>query len=254
MRTTRPPVRRRPAVAGIRRPTLHPTTKPPTDADSPAASAPSADADSIAASALSADADPLAAGVSSADAEPLAIGEPPVPTDSTDDEPLPSRRALVLPIALLAAAALLVATGIWALAQTSTANETNTALVDTTATTEVTRQVREGLEQIFTYRHDATATTETAARTVLTGPARDQYERLFRQVREQAPAQQLTLTTKVVSSGVVTLHPDKAVLLVFLDQSATRGDTGEATTAGAQLSVTATQTNGRWQISDLIPR
>ncbi|MFC5289397.1 hypothetical protein ACFPM7_20290 [Actinokineospora guangxiensis] len=226
MRSTRTPARRRPAVAGIRRPAGRPSTGPQADtrpADDPA----TADADAP---------------------------DEPVVAEAADEVATPSRRALVAPVALLLAAALLVAGGVWALARAEAAGQANTALVDAGGTAEVTRQVREGLEQIFSYRHDATAATENAARTVLTGPARDQYERLFHQVREQAPAQRLTLTTKVVSSGVVTLRGDEAVLLVFLDQSAVRGDSGEATAAGAQLSVTATRVDGRWLISELVPR
>lgn len=232
MRATRTPVavpRRRPAVAGIRRPrkvsevdTVEPVDE--SQADEPEA--------------------------------PVDAAEAPVDEDDTAEEaPKRSREALKLPIALLVAAALLVAGGGWAVLRAGevTANA-NVALVDTGGTAEVTRQVREGLEKVFSYRHDDTAATEDAARTVLTGSARDQYDRLFRQVREQAPAQKLVLTTRVVSSGVVSLRGDTAVLLVFLDQSALRGDNGEATIAGAQLSVTAVLVDGKWQISELTPR
>ncbi|GAA4425560.1 hypothetical protein ACFQV2_15520 [Actinokineospora soli] len=232
MRATRTPVAvprtRRPAVAGIRRPRK--VSEVDTVAPEEVVEEPVEDL---------------------ADAETEAEPEPEV--EEPDDER--PRSGLVLPIVLLVATAVLVAVGSWSLlrADDLTANA-NVALVDTGGTAEATRQVREGLEKVFSYRHDDTAATEEAARAVLTGAARDQYDRLFRQVREQAPSQRLTLTTRVVSSGLVSLRGDTAVLLVFLDQSAVRGDNGEVTTAGAQLSVTAVLVDGKWRISDLVPR
>ncbi len=246
MRSTRTPVRprRRPAVAGIRRPVRPVVAEPAVDERADDRLADLAD------EAVGGPADETASEStveSASESTEDAVSEP------ADDEPVSARRGWWMPVALLVAAAVLVAGGVWALARAD-AGQANTALVDTGATAEVTRQVREGLERIFSYRHDDTAATEDAARGVLTGAAGEQYERLFRQVREQAPAQRLTLATKVVSSGVVSLSGDHAVLLVFLDQSAVRGDNGEATTAGAQLSVTAVLRDGRWLISELVPR
>jgi Mce-associated membrane protein len=130
----------------------------------------------------------------------------------------------------------------------------NVALLDTAGTANVSSQVSQALTAVLSYRYDDTASTERAAEQELTGAARRQYDQLFAQVRTQAPAQKLVLTTRVVSIGVTRLAGGTAQLLVFLDQSATRGDNHAASASAAQLSVTATEVDGRWLVSDLQPR
>jgi Mce-associated membrane protein len=73
-------------------------------------------------------------------------------------------------------------------------------------------------------------------------------------VRDKAPAQKLVLTTTVVSSAVQSLEGDRARVLAFLDQSATRADTGATNAAAAQLSVTVKREGGHWVITDMAPR
>ncbi|SDD92916.1 nuclear transport factor 2 family protein [Actinokineospora iranica] len=192
-------------------------------------------------------------------AAPDATPEPDEQTPAGDagTEQAPPRGRPVLALVLLALALLLAGAGVWMTIradQVRDAASDNTALVDIAATAEVSTAVRDGLEKIFSYKFDDTVVTELAARDLLTGEASAQYVRLFQQVREQAPAQKLVLRSKVVISGVSVLDGDRATLLVFLDQSATRGDTGEPTSGGAQLSVTAEKDDGRWKISQLIPR
>jgi Mce-associated membrane protein len=77
---------------------------------------------------------------------------------------------------------------------------------------------------------------------------------LFSQVRRSASAQQLKLTTRVVSIGVTQLDDAHAQLLVFLDQSATRGDTGQTSTSAAQLSISARLIAGHWMIDNIHAR
>ena len=57
----------------------------------------------------------------------------------------------------------------------------------------------------------------------------------------------------MVRAGVVELTADRAQLLVFLDQTAQR-EGQAATTAAAQLSVTAQLRGGHWRITDLKAR
>jgi Mce-associated membrane protein len=129
----------------------------------------------------------------------------------------------------------------------------NTALTDSATTDQVIGDVSSGLSQIFAYTPDDTAATEQAARTVLAGTAATQYQALFAQIKQNVATQQLTLTTRVVRAGVVSLTGDRAHLLVFLDQTAQRAGS-TATTAAAQLSVTAEQKNGHWRITTLKAR
>jgi len=166
----------------------------------------------------------------------------------------PRRLAVVLGVA----AVVLAGVGGWSLLAAddlrSSATVANSALVDTGRTAEVTAAVSSALNQIFSYSYDKTEVTEQAAATVLRGSARDTYDKLFAEVRDKAPGQKLVLTTRVVSSAVQSLEGDRARLLVFLDQSATRADTDTSSAAAAQLSVTAKREGGHWVITDMEPR
>lgn len=157
-----------------------------------------------------------------------------------------------------AAAVVLAGLGGWFLFEANSLRDSsstaNTALVDTGRTAEVSAAVSNALNQVFSYSYDKTEVTEQAAADLLRGTALDTYDKLFVQVREQATAQKLVLTTRVVSSAVQYLKGDRARLLVFLDQSATRADADTTNAAAAQLSVTVKLEGDRWVITDLEPR
>ncbi|MFC9029425.1 hypothetical protein [Streptomyces arboris] len=126
----------------------------------------------------------------------------------------------------------------------------NLALTDTEATTRVTGDVSNALGRIFSYGPDATALAKDAAQEVLAGKALQQYAALFGQVEKQAADQKLTLTTHVVRAGVTRLTGTGAHLLVFLDQVYERRGR-PATTASAQLSVTAELRGEHWRIVEI---
>ncbi|MER6993128.1 hypothetical protein [Saccharopolyspora hirsuta] len=127
----------------------------------------------------------------------------------------------------------------------------NEALVDAARTAAVRDQVGAALEAAFSYRHDDPEPTRRAVAEAFGGPAVAEYERLFAPVREQ---EQLALRSRVAASGVRSLEGSRAHVVVFLDQLATRGDTGESSSGGAQLSVTAEEIGGRWRITGVRAR
>ncbi|SFP09249.1 hypothetical protein [Amycolatopsis rubida] len=163
-----------------------------------------------------------------------------------------------LPALLFALTILLTAAGVWctieARSTSASAAASNHALTDQPATAEVTSAISLTLNKIFSYTYDKTDVTENAAATLLRGHARDSYEKLFAQVRTMAPSQRLTLTSRVSATSVQQLTNDHAQLLVFLDQSAARGNSTTPETAAAQLAVTADRIDGNWFITDLAPR
>jgi Mce-associated membrane protein len=126
----------------------------------------------------------------------------------------------------------------------------NSALSDATGTADAGKQISAALGTVFSYRHDDPAKSEQAAKDVLTGPALAQYEQLFGQVRKLAEEQQLVVTSTAVASGVKLLDGDRAAVLVFLDQTGTRGD-GQRSTGAAQLSVTAERVAGKWRVTGM---
>ncbi|WP_142233045.1 nuclear transport factor 2 family protein [Streptomyces calvus] len=129
----------------------------------------------------------------------------------------------------------------------------NRALTDTEATARVAGEVGNALARVFSYTPDGTAAAERSARTVLDGRAARQYDVLFDRVRGDVAEQRVTLSTRAVRTGVVELDGDRARLLVFLDQTSRRG-TDAATTAPAQLTVTARLRDDRWRIVDITAR
>ncbi|MEU3608907.1 hypothetical protein AB0E83_26180 [Streptomyces sp. NPDC035033] len=129
----------------------------------------------------------------------------------------------------------------------------NHALTDTAATHRVGGDVSEGLARIFSYTPTSSDATERSAGTVLAGRAARQYADLFAQVRAGLAEQRLSLSTQAVRTGVIELDGDRARLLVFLDQ-VSRRDRGPATSAAAQLTVTARFQDDRWRIVDIKAR
>ncbi|MFF8996492.1 hypothetical protein [Streptomyces achromogenes] len=129
----------------------------------------------------------------------------------------------------------------------------NRALTDTEATARVAGEIDNALARVFSYTPDGTATAERSARTLLDGRAARQYRELFARVHDDLAGQRITLSTRSVRTGVIELDGDRARLLVFLDQTSRRGD-GKATTAAAQLTVTARLVNDRWRIVDIKAR
>ncbi|MFD8465143.1 hypothetical protein ACFV10_08515 [Streptomyces cyaneofuscatus] len=187
------------------------------------------------------------AGTEVEDDEHLDDAEP----ESTDE---PGRRPRWPRVLGALLAVVLVATGGLLFAEGRELRDTpatgNLALTDAEATTRVTGDVSNALGRIFSYGPDATALAKDAAREVLAGKALQQYAALFGQVEKQAADQKLTLTTHVVRAGVTRLTGTGAHLLVFLDQVYERRGR-PATTASAQLSVTAELRGERWRIVEI---
>lgn len=171
---------------------------------------------------------------------------------------LPGRRRLGemrVPVALAAAAVVLGGLAVWfgleAHALRSGTAADNTALTDSARTSEVTGQVTSAVNTIFSYDYRNVEETERAARDVLTGEAVQQYDERFAPIREQAPQQNLVLTTTVTHTGVRMLQDDRAHLLIFADQASSRADTEQTTYAGAMLAVDAVRQGGSWKISNI---
>ncbi|MGW4705729.1 hypothetical protein [Streptomyces sp. NPDC004285] len=135
----------------------------------------------------------------------------------------------------------------------TTPSARNHALTDTAATDRVSGDVADGLARVFSYTPADTDAAERSSRTVLAGRAARQYAELLAQVRANLVEQRITLSTQTVRTGVIELEGDSARLLVFLDQTSRR-DKAAATSAAAQLTVTAKYRGDRWQIVDIKAR
>ncbi|MER6475383.1 hypothetical protein [Streptomyces filamentosus] len=181
--------------------------------------------------------------------------EPETGAEEADGARRPSAARRKAVVAVLVTALLLAGGGFFYGAHQlrSTPSARNHALTDTAATTRVGGDVGEGLARIFSYTPTGPDAAERAAGTVLGGRAARQYADLFAQVRASLVEQHITLSTQAVRTGVIELDKDRAVLLVFLDQVSRRGK-GAATSAAAQLTVTAQFQGDRWLIVDIKAR
>jgi Mce-associated membrane protein len=180
-----------------------------------------------------------------------------VPEPSADPAPdRRSRRSLLVP---LLAAALVVLTGLavfFGIADArlrGTPSAANTALVDVGATAEVSGQLTDALQTIYSYDFARLDENERAARAVITPEFADQFNQLFAQVRQLAPQQQAVVTATVTVSAVKEITGDRAVLVAFMDQQATRAAAsgGQPTqfSAAGRLTVTGQKVDGRWKIA-----
>ncbi|MGW0666805.1 hypothetical protein [Streptomyces sp. NPDC002746] len=186
----------------------------------------------------------------------LATDDPATDETVPDEAPPGAGRRRLRFVVWTLVAALLVAGGalfVMGRQLRDTPATSNAALTDSEATSRVAGDVTNALGKVFSYSPSATAVTKESAKQLLAGKALQQYAALFGQVEKQAADQKLTLTTHVVRAGVTRLTHDSAHLLVFLDQVyERRGKT--ASTAAAQLSVTAQLRDGRWTIVEITSR
>lgn len=130
----------------------------------------------------------------------------------------------------------------------------NTALTDLGATSEVSSQLGDGLEALYSYDFARLDENERAAREVITDGFTPQFERLFAQVRDLAPQQQAVVSAVVSVSAVQLIEGDRAVLVAFMDQQATTAASAEQVAASGRLTVTGELVDGRWKIAGVESR
>jgi Mce-associated membrane protein len=164
-------------------------------------------------------------------------------------------RPLLLPVALGIATLLLGGLAAWfgadAHSLTSVPAAGNSALTDAAATSTVRSQVSRAVSALFSYDYANPGPTTQAARRLLTGPAVHQYASLFAQVRKDAPAQKLIVTTAVTSVGVELLTGNQARLLVFATESNRRAGGSQPASAAAMLAVNAVRQGSTWKIEGI---
>ena len=64
---------------------------------------------------------------------------------------------------------------------------------------------------------------------------------------------QLTVTANVIRAAVADLHPDRAAVLVFVDQTTASMQKKDPVKTQSSVLVTLTKTNGTWLIAKFDP-
>ncbi|MCE3556316.1 hypothetical protein LWC33_33350, partial [Pseudonocardia sp. RS11V-5] len=168
--------------------------------------------------------------------------------------PRTKRGTVVLAGATVVALALAVLAGVswWSMNHTPAAR--NTALVDVAATTQVSQQLGDAVKTVYSYDYTRLDQNEAAARQVITPEFGQQFDQLFGEVRKLAPQQQAVVTATISQAAVESITGDRAVLVVFLDQQATRAandQAGQQVAAAGRLTVTGQLVDGTWKIADV---
>ena len=144
--------------------------------------------------------------------------------------------------------------GVATIALRSTPAATNTALTDVATTAEVSNQLGDALETVYSYDFARLDENERAAREVITTGFSSEFERLFTQVRELAPQQQAVVSATINVSAVQEIRGDRAVLVAFMDQQASTAANAEQASAAGRLTVVGERVDGRWKIASVESR
>lgn len=128
----------------------------------------------------------------------------------------------------------------------------NTALLDVARTSQVNQAATSAVETLFSYDFNNVKKTQDAANNLLLNDeVKARYNSLMGQVQTLAPQQKIVVTVKASRSAVIMLQGDRARVMVFVDQTATRTDQNQTSSGSAQLYVNMQYTNGKWGITSL---
>ncbi len=130
----------------------------------------------------------------------------------------------------------------------------NVALVDVGRSTQAISQVSTAMERVYSFDYTRLDENERVARDMITPEFADDFATLFDQVRKLAPQQQAVVSATVAMAAVKELEGDRAVLVLFLDQQATRGADAKQLLASGRVTVSAQLVDGRWKIAGVDSR
>jgi len=166
----------------------------------------------------------------------------------------PNRRVVAVATLVVLVAALVIAVVLaaWFRGKANqlagSAAASNDALVDVGTTAQVSGQVRDAVQRVYSYDFARLDDDERAAADVLTGPLVQEYHQQFAQVRQLAPSEQAVVVATVPTLAVRSLNGDRAIVVVFVERQARHG-TPPPPLAG--LTVTAQRVNGSWKIAEV---
>jgi Mce-associated membrane protein len=125
---------------------------------------------------------------------------------------------------------------------------------DPAAAQTVVTAAREGTVALLSYKPETLDQDFTTAKSHLTGDFLNYYEKFTREIVTPAAKEKgVTTTAQVVGAAVSELHPDSAVVLVFVNQATTSKDRPDPSMSASTVLVSLTKANGRWLITNFEP-
>lgn len=128
----------------------------------------------------------------------------------------------------------------------------NSALVDGPATSEVKEAMEKAAERLFSIDHNNLGKTEKAANELLAGgEVKQKYDALMGEIKRLAPDQKIVVTVHAARSAVVNLDGDRARVMVFIDQAATRPQDEQPAVGGAAMWLETQKQGDTWKVTNL---
>ena len=112
----------------------------------------------------------------------------------------------------------------------------------------------DGTVALLSYSPESLDKDFASARSHLSGDFLSYYSKFTEQIVAPAARQKsLKTTAQVMGAAVSELHPDSAVVLVFVDQSTTSKDRPDPSIAASTVLVSMVRVNGNWLITKFDP-
>ncbi len=125
---------------------------------------------------------------------------------------------------------------------------------DPRVATAVVNAASEGTVALLSYSPESLDKDFATAKSHLSGDFLSYYTQFTDQiVAPAAKEKSLKTTAHVMGAGVQELHPNSAVVLVYVDQSTTSKDRPDPTLSASTVLVSLTRINGSWLITKFDP-
>jgi Mce-associated membrane protein len=185
--------------------------------------------------------------------EGAAVAEVEAPKDSDDDSSAVRQRLVAIPVIPVVLALALLGTGLLAgwlyFSQYRPDEQTDGAVAQSAV-----NAARDGTVALLSYKPDTLNQDFAAARSHLTGDFLNYYDKFTKDVvTPAAQTKGVTTTAQVVGAAASELNPDKAVVLVFINQATTSKERPDPAMAASSANVSLAKVHGEWLISKFDP-
>lgn len=118
----------------------------------------------------------------------------------------------------------------------------------------VLKAATDGTVALLSYKPDSLDHDFTTAKAHLTGDFLSYYNKFTQEIVTPAAKQKAVSTSAaVVRSAVMEMHPDSAVVMVFVNQATTSNQNPDGSFAASTVKVGLTKVDGSWLISSFDP-
>jgi Mce-associated membrane protein len=187
------------------------------------------------------------------DKEGLAEAEVDAPKLTDDDSSAVKQRVVAIPVVSVVLALALLGAGLLAGWLYFTQYRPDEQTDDAVAQSAV-NAARDGTVALLSYKPDTLNQDFAAARSHLTGDFLNYYDQFTKEV--VSPAAQtkgVATTAQVVGAATSELSPDKAVVLVFVNQATTSKERPDPAMASSTVKVSLAKVHGAWLINKFDP-